>query len=62
MLEAAEKRIKKAHGSLKEAPKPAVLDEVRKIEAEMRDRIQRKDVPTKGGRLAVNDDEARSAA
>jgi len=35
---------------------------VRKVEAEMRERIQRKDVPTKDGRLAVNDAEASEAA
>ena len=63
LLQEAEKRLKKAHGSLKEAPKPAVLDEVRKIESEMRERIHRKDVPTKNGRLAmIADDEDAEAA
>lgn len=54
-LQAAEKRLKKDYGSLKSAPAPAVLDAVRKIEADMRSKIERQEVPTKDGRLAVLD-------
>lgn len=61
-LNDAEKRLKKAHGSLQAAPKPAVLEEVRKIEAAMRQKIERKDVPTKDGRLAALDEDTDAAA
>ena len=38
------------------APKPAVMEAVRKVEVEMRRRIKRNDVPVKGWKLAANDE------
>lgn len=47
------KRLNREHGSLRNAPPAEVLDAVRKIEAEMRKRIEKRDVPIKDGRLAT---------
>lgn len=47
------KRLNREHGSLRNAPPSEVLDAVRKIEAEMRKRIEKRDVPIKDGRLAT---------
>lgn len=54
-LQEAEKQLKREHGTLKDVPREELLDAVRQIEDTMRAKIQSKDVPTKGGRLAVND-------
>lgn len=54
-LQAAEKRLRREYGPLDKAPRDKVLDAVHKVEADMRARIQRRDVPTKDGRLAVAD-------
>lgn len=51
-LQEATKRLRKEHGSLEEVPADALLEEVRKVEDAMRERLMKKDVPTKDGRLA----------
>lgn len=51
-LQEATKRLRKEHGSLEDAPPDALLEEVRKVEEAMRERLMKKDVPTKDGRLA----------
>ena len=61
-LNAAEKRLKRDHGSLKDAPVGEVLDAVRDVEDAMRERIQRRDVPTKDGRLSALDSRPTAAA
>lgn len=52
-LNKQERRLKRKYDSLDKAPKEAVLDAVRQVEVEMRERIQKQDVPVKDGRLAA---------
>jgi hypothetical protein len=61
-LDAAKKRLEREHGTLHKAPKPAGLEAVREVEQAMRERIERRDVPTKGGRLAAVPGARRSDA
>ena len=52
-LDKAMRRLRREYGTLGKAPRADVLDAVRKVEAAMRDKIERRDVPTKDGRLAA---------
>ncbi len=52
-LDAAKNQLESEYGSLDRVPKAKLMDAVRKIEDTMRGRIERHDVPTKGGRLAT---------
>ena len=60
-LNDAQRQLKREFGPLRDAPRDEVLDAIRKVEEQMRSRIQRKDVPTKDGRLAMLN-AARAAA
>ena len=52
-LNDAQRRLKREYGPLKDVPRGALLDAIRQVEDDMRGRIQRRDVPTKDGRLAM---------
>lgn len=52
-LDAAARRLRRKHGSLDDAPQSEVLDAIRKVEDSMREKIEKREVPTKGGRLAA---------
>jgi HNH/ENDO VII superfamily nuclease len=56
-LQAAQKALEKEYGDLPSAPKADVMDAVRKVEADMRKRIETRDVPVKNGRLADLEDD-----
>ena len=51
-LNAAEKQLVKDYGSLEKVPRAELLEAIRKVEAEMRSKIEERDVPIKDGRLA----------
>jgi hypothetical protein len=61
-LNAAEKRLRREYGPLREVPADKLLEAVRKVEEEMRARILRREVPIKDGRLANLPVPARVAA
>ena len=61
-LDAVARRLRLKHGSLDDAPESEVIEAIRKVEDSMRKRIEARDVPTKGGRLALREGESRARA
>lgn len=59
-LQRAQRRLKNRFDSLDAAPPQDVLREIRRVQDDMRKRLESGDVPTKGGRLVMRDNQTNT--